>query len=271
MGKDKDIFKQIQIFFLLLVLSSVFLITSNLFHFRKDFMYILINPINSVAFSSGESIRGFLGVFGEMKELRKDFYSLQQDYLVVKGENKSYVLLKEENILLKEQLGLEKKDEKLILAQILHQDMDLRTDNLILNQGEDAGIEKNDIVVMGDIYLGLVTEVASGTSKVRLPTSRASSLKVMILREGESVQDLNVFLNGIALGHSNLVKVENIEMLGEFQEGDPVFINDPKIGEYLYLGSVQAIDDDPTETSRSCGIKLPVDYQTLKYVFVKRI
>ncbi len=269
MADDKEIFKRSRFFFSVLFVLSFVLVFSNVLNLRSNYPVFLINPIHDLAFRSAESVNNFFSVFGEMNTLRGEYYDLKEEYLVLKGESKSIPLLYQENAILKEQLSVEEEQEDLLLAQILHQDMDSRMETLVLNKGEEDGVRVGDVAVIGDIYVGIVIEATPKTSKVRLPTSRANSLKVMILIDEENGDYDSAFSNGMAVGYANRVRIDNVELDDNLQEGDAIFINDPKVGGFLYLGDVLALDDDPTKTSQSGDVRLPVNYQGLKFVFIK--
>ncbi len=262
--EEKKFFEKTRSFFYLLLFTTLIFFSSNFFSFSRDTGMLIINPINDVAFSSSESFKDFFTVFGNIHALKEDYHELQKKYLVLTSELKTLELLKEENAVLQEQLGIKEEDDELIFSRVLYQDIEFRSENLLLNKGEDDGVEKGDVVVFGNIYVGLIVETTSKTSKVRLPTSRASSIKVMILQEDS-------FLNGLALGYSNSIKIENIDVTGDLEDGYEIFINDPKIREQLYLGSVNSIGEDSTNPLRSCGVELPLRYTDLKFVFVKKL
>ncbi len=265
MFDEKEIFKNSRNFFLILVsFSSVFLLL-NVFEIKQSFLELgtfLTKPVNSFAISSSDSLKGFFSVFSEVKTLRSDYFELQEKYLDIRSREEMFSLLEQENAVLKEQLGVEGFHGELILAEVLFQDLALRNESLLINKGSNDGVVVGDIVSIGKMYVGMINEVYEFSSRVRLPTSKASSLKVSIVSEASLV--------GIAVGYSNVLKVENIPIHGNFEVGDVILINDPKVGTHLYLGNVLAIDEEPTATLRSCRVELPVEYADLKYVFVRK-
>jgi rod shape-determining protein MreC len=269
MAEEKEIFKKTRIFFFILFFVSLLLLAINFSGIKRDFVVFLVNPLNEAAFNSSGSVVDVFTVFSQMRSLREDYYILKEELLILKTQEEKSALLVEENALLRRQIGLDEEQEDLVLAEVLYEKTDWRMENLLLNKGSEDGIGRGDIAVLGDIFIGTVVETTPKTSKVRLPTSRASSLKVMIL-EQDAEEEMANFLNGIALGYSNKVSVENIELVRDLQVGDPVIINDPKIGEYLYLGKIYSLGEDPTLTFKAVDIKLPVDYQSLKYIFVRK-
>ncbi len=266
-------------FVILLIIFSSLLLLFNFWGMQKKVeatILLLTSPINSAAFNSSRSVKDFLGVFEEVRILRGEYYDLQEKYLELKAKENLKSLLIEENLTLKEQLGVEDDVdvEDLVLAEVLYQDIVLKDESLLVNKGEEDGLKIGDVAVVGGMYVGIVNEIFQNTAKIRLPTSRASSLKVMILdqeiiQEEESFEPKN-YLSGVAVGHTNVLYVENIETRGELEEGYTVLINDSKIGKHLYLGNVLTVGEDPTATMRTCSIELPIDYSNLKRVFIKK-
>lgn len=274
MFNEKEALKNSKRFFLLLVGLSFFLLFFNLLGIQKStssFLDFLINPVQSSAIKSSNSVKSFVAVFSEVRTLRGEYYDLQERYLELKAEKNSISVLQEENFVLREQVGVKDDDVDFVLADVLFQDWALRNESLVLNKGLEDGVSKGDVVVVGNMYVGLISEAHDFTSKVRLPTSRASSLKVMIVdQERQEEPGVQESLSGVAVGHSNVLKVENIETHGELKEGFAIFTNDQKIGEHLYIGNVLSIDDDPTASLRSCTVDLPINYGDLKRVFVRK-
>jgi len=277
MFNDREFFKNQKIFFLLLTLFCISLFFFNLFQTSKNVSNVVeafVKPIEEVAFVHSESVKSFFGIFQEIKTLRTNYYDLQEEYLELEARQDMLILLEEENISLKEQLNIYSIGHEIIPAEVLFQDWSLRNESLLINKGSVDGIVQGDIVTIGLMYVGIVSDVYEFTSKVRLPTSRASSLKVMILENVlEFENEISIpqsFLSGIAIGYSNILKIENIETYGNLVEGSVIVLNDQKIGKYLYLGKVLSVDDDPTASLRSCTVEVPVDYSNLKFVYVRK-
>ncbi len=272
MFDNKEFFKNSKNFFLTLFILSFLFLFFNILNIQQNVsetLAFLARPVNSVALTSSSSVKGFVSVFGQVKTLRSEYYDLKEDHLNLKADKNLISVLKEENYLLKKQLGVLEDEEDFILAEVLFQDWSLRNESLLINKGSEHGVKEGDVVVLGNMYIGIVNHVESFSSKVRLPTSKGNSLKVMIV--GSEVEDeIQSSLSGIAVGHSNVLKVENIEMQGELEKGFVVLVNDEKVGKQLFLGNVTSIEDDPTATFRSCSVNLPVEYTDLKRVFVRK-
>jgi rod shape-determining protein MreC len=277
MFDEKKFLQNPKNFYIFLICFSAFFLLVNLFGVKKNIFEVvtfLMNPVQTMALNSSKSVKNFLGVFSEIKTLRTQYYDLQEEYLKLEAESNSLLLLQEESLTLKEQVNLGDYEGELVMAEVLFQDLDLRNESLLINKGEKDGVVLGDVVAVGRMYVGLISDVYEFTSKVRLPTSRASSLKVMILDQKEEIVEGSLkprnYVAGLAVGYSTTLKIENIETHGGFEEGYPVFLNDQKVGTYLFLGNILSIDADPTLALRTATVRLPVDYTDLKYVFVRK-
>ncbi len=268
MSEEKDILKEKKNSFGGILIILVVLLVLNFFNFDKGVFADIVNPINRAAIQSSESAKDFVYVFSRLENLKQDYYQLKEDYLILKARDEKISLIYEENEALKKQLEVVEESEELMKSKVLYQSTGARMENLLISSGKNDGVKEGDIVVIGDVYIGYITEVSENTAQVRLPTSRGSRLKVMIL-EDDSVDEKPGYLNGIAKGYVNFVRVENIDPVGDLEVGNSVFTNDPKIGEYLYIGEVSEIGDDPAEAFNSCVLELPISYTRLNYVFVK--
>lgn len=225
-------------------------------------------PIGEIAYTSSKSVGDFFSVFAEVKTLKADYYQLLEEHLRLEADSGMISLLKEENLALKKQLDFKNAEDSYLKAEILTNASSSENETILVNQGSLDGVQEGNIAVVGNIYIGIVTEVNSHSSKIRLPMSRASFLKVIIAKpEATDLLDTKI-LNGVAVGYSNVIKVENIETKGDLGEGYSVIIKDPKVPKMLLLGKVFAIKEDPTASSRSVEIVPPVDYQYLKYLYI---
>ena len=277
MSEDKFFSKNSKRFSTFLLLCLFFIISFNFLGIKKnseEFLFFLVKPVDSAAYSSSQSVKNFFQVFEEVRTLRSEYYELQEKYLDLKSRNNLLSLLEEENSMLRKQLNFENDNIDLILAEVLFQDLTLKNESLLINKGRNDGVEWGDLALVGNTYIGIVSEVYDYTSKIRLPISRASSLKVMILDsefdfEKESFQPKES-LSGVAYGQANTLMVGNIEMLGDLNEGDIILTNDERVGDHLFLGNVLSIDEDPTATLRSCSVEIPIEYSNLKQVFIKK-
>lgn len=258
-------------FFPLVILLALISVGINYLPFKQSIINALdlgSQPIGEIAYTSSKGVSDFFGVFQEVKTLKTDYYNLLEEHLRLEADSGMISLLKEENLALKKQLDFKNVEDSYLKAEILTNASSSENETVLINQGSAEGVQEGDIAVVGNIYVGVVTEVNNHSSKIRLPMSRASFIKVIIAKpEATDLLDTKI-LNGVAVGYSNVIRIENIETTGDLEEGYSVIIKDPKIPKMLLLGKVFAIEDDPTASSRSVEVLPPIDYQYLKYVYI---
>jgi hypothetical protein len=123
------------------------------------------------------------------------------------------------------------------------------------------------------MFVGLVVKSDEEGSLVRLPTSKSSNLEVVVvtggIEEARVAQSVDILTRGVANGSPDGIRVENMSMEADLKNGDVVVVNDSKVGEYLVLGYLVGLSENPAATSRSGYISTIVDYDKLVTVFVR--
>ena len=74
---------------------------------------------------------------------------------------------------------------------------------------------------------------------------------------------------GVIKGSSGGIIIENMSMNSNLTNDDIVVVNDSRVGEYLVLGRLQDISENPAATSRSGYVEPIIDYEKLITVFVR--
>ena len=146
-------------------------------------------------------------------------------------------------------------------------------DFLRINKGESSGVVVGDVVTLGNMFVGIVTGVDRESSLVRLATNRSSNLEVIVVKkgveEGKVREDISVLARGVVNGSADGIRIENIAMDADISNGDVVVVNDSKVGEYLILGYLVGLSENPAATSRTGYVSSIVDYNRLVTVFVR--
>ena len=120
----------------------------------------------------------------------------------------------------------------------------------------------------------MVDYVDANGALVKLPISNSSYLQVVILKTKEG-QDFGEYLKskvlskGVLNGTSKGIVIENISVNSSVEDGDIVFINDSKVSDFLVLGYVVGVTNNPASTSRTCFVSPIIDYDQLTKVFIK--
>ena len=230
----------------------------------------VVSPVAYEASVIGREGREYLETFIRLREFRDEYNQLSIDIYEKEVENSFYTLLKEENESLKKQIALVGVDQNYIMAKVLNGE---EYDFLRINKGESSGVVVGDVVTLGNMFVGIVTGVDRESSLVRLATNRSSNLEVIVVKkgveEGKVREDISVLARGGVNGSADGIRIENIAMDADISNGDVVVVNDSKVGEYLILGYLVGLSENPAATSRTGYVSSIVDYNRLVTVFVR--
>ena len=250
---------------------------------RKAVSFVY-EPLTFYADSVGENFRGFVSIFGEIGELRDKNIDLEKRNAILIAENASVRELLEERLSLLSQLNLGSEDEEVIVeAKAVFAGNGEAVNTLLLNVGEKDGVSKGDVVAIGNLFIGIVSDVSLNGAKVRLPTNIASHLEVLVVESmvkgfsvdeltkkygtNETIQSLDL-ASGVASGSLSGIKIENLPSTDSLKPASSVLINDAKVGKILYLGEVDRVERDPAAASATAWIKTPLNINGLHTVFV---
>lgn len=213
--------------------------------------------------------REYLETFVDIKKFREEYNQLKVVMYEKDVENAFYALLEEENDSLKKQIALGNEDQKYIMSKVLS---DREYDFIRINKGEKSGVANGDVVVLGNMFVGVVANAGESSSLVRLATSRNSNFEAVVVRggveEARLSEDLDVLSKGVVVGSPDGIRIENMSMNANLQNGDVVVLNDAKVGEYLILGYLVGLSENPAATSRTGYVSPILDYDDLITVFV---
>lgn len=257
-----------------LLLSLLFLLLDSLamLPFLRGTISFVMSPLEYQGNNLGRSSREYLETFVYLKNFRDEYNEMCVDIYEKEVLGAFYSVLEEENEALRKQISLGgDQSQHYVLAKVLsNPDYDF----LRINKGEKDKITVGDVVMLGNMYVGMVARVDRQGALVKTALNKGSNLEVVVIRsdikESKTVGDINnILTKGVVKGSSDGMKIENMSMNASIKEDDIVVINDSKVGQYLILGYLANLSDNPAATSRS-GYVLPiVEYDNLFTVFVK--
>lgn len=118
-----------------------------------------------------------LGSIEQIGSLAEDNLSLRRENDQLKADNAELELLKNENVTLRQQLGVAAdRGLRLAAAQVLGQPPSTTSRELILDQGSANGIKVGQIVIVGSVALGKVISVEPEKSTLQLLTDPAAQV-----------------------------------------------------------------------------------------------
>ncbi|OGZ03749.1 MAG: hypothetical protein A2648_02225 [Candidatus Lloydbacteria bacterium RIFCSPHIGHO2_01_FULL_41_20] len=172
---------------------------------------------------------------------------------------REYELIKQENDSLKKIFG-RSGNKQLILAQVVARPNRSPYDTLIIDIGENLGIQSgNHVFANGDTLLGTVEKVYANTSIVSLFSTPGREFDARI---GESYTSIKLIGRGGGSFEATLSKAIPIK------EGDAVIA--PTL-ERSILGYVTKVVEDPRDPFVEILVEAPVSFQSLRFVEIEKI
>ena len=267
-------FKKELIFTIIVILfGGIFLSLdkANAINFIRYPISYSMQPIFITGENLGKGIASYFKNFVSLRDIIEENKRLKIQIAENEIGDASYLELLAENELLKKQLSLKNQDREYVMANVLKSD---GIDYLRIDEGTKSGIQVGDVAVVGNFFVGIVEYADELGSRIKLPTSNNSYLSVSILKydEGKALDEYlknKVVSRGVMNGSVEGIKVENITMNSDVNDGDIIFVNDSSVGDMLVLGYVVGLSSNPASISRTCFVSTVVDYDTLSKVFVR--
>jgi rod shape-determining protein MreC len=193
-----------------------------------------------------------------------------ESYLIQKNVNSS---LEKEIQELKETLELNKTltEYKPVNATILSRNKSYWFNTITIDKGSSSGIKENMAVVTKNGLIGKINKVSKNSSEVKLITSDDLNFKVSIaIKTGET--DNYAILNGYD-NKTRLIEATGIDKTTNINIGDSVLTSG--LGEFfpagIYIGTVEKLEKDKYNLSKTAYIKLSQNFNDIHYVTVLKV
>jgi rod shape-determining protein MreC len=165
--------------------------------------------------------------------------------------------LKNENDDLKNILGRKNNNQKEILSAILAKPTFSPYDTLVIDVGSADGVSVGDeVLALGDSYIGYISEVYDNSSKVVLYSSSGETINVLI-----GSDKIEKTATGMGGGNFSLKAPAD----SGIKIGDPIIV--PSISSNIF-SAVEKIESKPTDSFETILFKNPVNISELEYVEV---
>ncbi|HFU4085938.1 TPA: rod shape-determining protein MreC [Streptococcus suis] len=263
----------IAFFIFLLVSFSLLFVTisgGNDIPILSSFVSGLVSPIErmlapSVSFLSSQKskMEEILATFEENKELKKTIASFD----AIDEENKS---LRLENASLRNDLGIVAAfpEKSFISSFVLVRNPVTWTEQLIIDAGTNQGVVENMLVVANGGLAGIVTNVDSSSSNVKLLTNSDDFTKVPVKISTNSVE-----IYGILSGYdsdSNTFVVNQLNSLNEIEAGSNVVTSDlaGTTPSNIQVGKVKSVSTTSNNLNREVYIEPTTDFSEIYTVLL---
>ncbi|NQP59328.1 rod shape-determining protein MreC [Streptococcus suis] len=263
----------IAFFIFLLVSFSLLFVTisrGNDIPILSSFVSGLVSPIErmlapSVSFLSSQKskMEEILASFEENKELKKTIASFD----AIDEENKS---LRLENASLRNDLGIVAAfpEKSFISSFVLVRNPVTWTEQLIIDAGTNQGVVENMLVVANGGLAGIVTNVDSSSSNVKLLTNSDDFTKVPVKISTNSGE-----IYGILSGYdsdSNTFVVNQLNSLNEIEAGSNVVTSDlaGTTPSNIQVGKVKSVSTTSNNLNREVYIEPTTDFSEIYTVLL---
>lgn len=190
-----------------------------------------------------------------------------ESYLIQKNVNES---LEKEIQELKEALELNKTltEYTPINATILSRNKSYWYNTITIDKGKKDGITEDMAVITSKGLIGKISSVSLTSSEVKLITSDDINFKVSIAINTNDVDNFAI-LNGYD-SKTNLIKATGIDKTTNINIGDKVLTSGlgKKFPAGIYIGTVEKIESDKYNLSKTVHIKTYQNFNDIHYVTV---
>ena len=193
-----------------------------------------------------------------------------ESYLIQKNVNSS---LEKEIKELKDALELNKTltEYTPVNATILSRNKSYWFNTITIDKGKSSGIKNNMPVITKNGLIGKVSKVSDNSSEVKLITSDDINFKVSIAIKTNNIDNYAV-LNGYDK-ETGLIKATGIDKTTQINNGDIVLTSG--LGELfpsgIYIGTVEKIESDKYNLSKTIFIKTSQDFNDIHYVTILKV
>lgn len=254
-----------------LILASLFLFflseTSPLKSFRQA-VTRLEAPLAFSMYRSGLAIRKEASFWLKLRQTGSENLTLKERVVSLEGEVARLSEIEQENAILRKQLMLNEKSDfrgRLVLADVIGGEVG-GEGSLLINQGKQAGIKKDDVLLVENYLLGKVKEVKANSAIVTLIVD--PSMVISALDQSSPTRP-----RGVVKGRfgTNLV-MESILAEESVNVGDIVITSglDSTFPSGLIIGEVVKVTGANQGSLKSAEIKPILDFTKLEKVFVLR-
>ena len=193
-----------------------------------------------------------------------------ESYIIQKNVNES---LEKEIQELKEALELNKTltEYNPINATILSRNKSYWYNTITIDKGKKDGISENMAVITSKGLIGKISSCSRSACEVKLITSDDINFKVSVAIKTNEIDNYAI-LNGYDQ-KTNLIKATGIDKITNINIGDKVLTSGlgEKFPGGIYIGTVEKIESDKYNLSKTVYIKTYQNFNDIHYVTVLKV
>ena len=223
---------------------------------------VVTSPIDFMAKKNKER-KEKNNIYEKYKQLESDYQTLQLSI----GEDEE---LRKEIKELKEALDINTilSEFTFLNATVIERDLNSWMDTIMIDKGEQSGIEVNMAVVVNDGLIGKVIKTSTFTSTIRLLTSNDLSDKISV-----KIANGDDYVYGILSGYDNkkdTYKIEGISQNIKIEKGS--LVTTTGMGDIfpsgITIGYIVDVETDAFDLSNILEMKSNVNFDNIDYVTI---
>lgn len=250
---------------LVVILSIIFFNYVGFLAPINSLIFKTLSPVQERAYNFAIGIKNFNQHWLVKRDLLKENEDLKAKLEESSVDRSMLNGLKEENDLLKKELNFSKENKfKTIVAKIITGVSDSLSKSVVINQGQDAGLEEGMAVVAENgVMVGKIYGVYDNYSKVLLLTDNKSKVAATIQNLDRTV--------GLVEGQFGLsFSMTNIPQDQAIKSGDLVVTSglEGKIPKNLLIAKIDSVNQVESEIFKTALLAPIVSLDDLSYVMV---
>ena len=221
--------------------------------------------ISSYFLSLGPKIKGSFSFVTNIGNLKKQNEELSQKITSLQVDLSQIEELKNENALLRKELGFIAPENKssLIPAKIIERDPITFIDNITIDKGINEGIKNGMAVVSSGVFIGTIKETFTHTSIILLVTSKDSIIQAMLQ---------NSRAKGILRGGISGLYINDITLDTNYKVGENVVTSGlgGEVAPGLLIGTAGKLASSSSSIFKMINVEQSIDISNLELVFVQK-
>ena len=206
-----------KVFFTILIVVAIVLIGKFVAKPIKNTFHLIFAPAEKTFFEAAETATGFVGGLINAKQIEAQNQQLLKEHFVLVGEKNALQKIKEENVILRQSLGIsEGREFEFATAEVISKQ--IISDMALINKGRRDGFQEGMIVITPEfILVGKIAEVTQNFSQVALISAQGNSFDIKINNDEKSILGAAKGIGNFEISYGLIPKDETIKM------GDKIF------------------------------------------------
>ena len=218
-------------------------------------------PIQIGLFQIRNNVGNFFQTLSEIGDLRNKNLQLEEENALLKAENQKLGELSDENKALREQIGASiKSKQSLLVAKTIGFSPIVSKKLLIIDKGKLEGVEKGMVVVVKNIFIGVIYEVSPHSSSIQLVSDPDTKIPAITVKN----------VRGIVSGQFGAeIELREVIQGKRLNSGDLVLtVGGSDIPRGLVIGEIKEVKSVEKELFQRATIKPIIEQDKLSTIFI---